>query len=119
MVQSVLFLKEIRMEGVPKQERDVIDLEKGDDGVWREKAAQAPEQADDLIRGIEGYEQMSTPDRMAALKDLMERLSGSNDNRFVVKDLASRMRVLGRRKTDEDDGAELGIPVESTIDTRS
>lgn len=75
------------MEGVPGQEKPIIEMTPNEVGEY-------VMQARELIKTIDGYEEMGAAERVAALTALMETLAGDNQNRFVVEAMAREARAI-------------------------
>lgn len=77
------------MEGIPTFEKVIQGAD------WRERKAEAPKQAEDLIAGIEGFVDMSAVEKKAALGALIDQLADEgNENRFVAREIARQQAIL-------------------------
>lgn len=91
---GIIIHKYNSMEGIQK---DVENL-----GVWREKKDKAPEEAQNLIDQIVGYENMTNVEKIAALHALLHELAEDNRNRFVAEVVSSELSRLEEESRHEE-----------------
>ena len=80
-------------ERMPTNETEILDMDKGPDGVWRMLEKEAPSRVDELMGSIEGFEHMLIDEKISALKDLLAGITDKND-RFVLEPLSKNIRAL-------------------------
>lgn len=84
------------MEGFPKSEalsnKQEGSIESLND--WRNLKESAPQQAQELMGEIIGFETMEATEQISALQNLLESLSSDNHNRFVAEAIAVQLSII-------------------------
>lgn len=65
---------------------NVVEREEVSD--WRERKEKAPEQVQELISKIEGFEEMETQEQINALNTLFETLEEDNKNNYIAREVS-------------------------------
>lgn len=76
---------------------------------WRELKEQAVAAADARILNIEGFNTMSSEEKVWALDVLLDELSEDNENRYIAREVALRGEQLKEVVRHSVRMAELGV----------
>jgi hypothetical protein len=105
------------IESAPKEEKNVLDMEKGSDGVWRLDKDSAPLKVEELIGSVEGFDQLTEVEKISTLKALLSGIGDSKD-RFMIEPLSLKIRAMEATEEYTKIMNGIGVEVGGTVSER-